>query len=50
MKRFRYYSKCTGELYTSLADAVATIIRDMIKYKKCRTVEMLSIGRVHREV
>ena len=41
--KFKYMSLETGELYTSLAHAIITIIRDMYYYPKCRTWKMFRI-------
>lgn len=35
----------TGEVYDNLRHAVVTIVRDMIHYPACRTIEMLNISR-----
>lgn len=35
----------TGEIYNNVLHAMVTIVSDMVHYKKCRTMKMLSIRK-----
>ena len=35
----------TGEIYSGIAEAIRTIISDMMHIKACRTIKMLSVKR-----
>lgn len=43
--KYHYMNAFTGELYRNLGHAIKTIIRDMIHYRSCRTIQMFKLEK-----
>ena len=40
-----FINNYTGEIYTGIWNTVKTVILDMVRFPKCRTIKMLIISR-----
>ena len=43
--RYLYMNNTTGEIYPNLWCAIRTIINDMIRNPRCRTIKMFNLKR-----
>ncbi len=46
-EKYKWMNLETGEIYTSLFTAFKNIIKDMKKYKECRTLRMFKLKRIN---
>lgn len=46
---YKYINNYTGEVYTSVVQAISHIVNDIIYFPGCRTIKILNIGRIKED-
>lgn len=46
-EKYKWMNLETGEIYTSLFIALKNIIKDIKRYKKCRTLKMFKLKKIN---